>query len=42
MEECEKQAKDLCKDEKPTKWYYAIPIVIIWILIVALIVKIFI
>ncbi len=31
------QAVDLWKDGKPKKWYYAIPIVIIWILLILLI-----
>ena len=34
------QARDMWKDGKPKKWYYAIPIVFIWILIIILIVKI--
>jgi len=43
MKECEEQAKELWKDGNPKKWYYAIPIIIIWILIVGLILyKIFI
>jgi uncharacterized membrane protein YkvA (DUF1232 family) len=39
MDECREQAKDLWKDGKPKKWYYAIPIVIIWVLIIFIIVK---
>lgn len=39
-EQCSKQAEDLWKDGKPKKWYYAVPIVLFWILIVFLIVKI--
>lgn len=33
-------AKDLWKDGKPKKWYYALPVILIWILILWLIVKI--
>lgn len=32
------QAKDLWADGKPKKWYYALPIVLIWVLIICLIV----
>lgn len=33
-------AKDLWKNGKPKKWYYAIPILFIWCLIIGLIIKI--
>ena len=39
MAECREQAKDMWKDGKPKKWYYAIPIILIWLLIIFLIVK---
>ena len=39
MEECKEQAKDLWKDGKPKKWYYGIPIILIWLLIVFIIIK---
>lgn len=39
MEGCRENAEDIWKDGKPKKWYYAIPIVIIWLLIILLIVK---
>ena len=39
MDECREQAKGMWKDGKPTKWYYAIPIILFWLLIVYLIVK---
>ena len=32
-------AKGMWQDGKPKKWYYAIPIVLIWILKIALILK---
>lgn len=33
MEECRTQAKDLWRGGKPKKWYYALPFVFIWLLI---------
>ena len=33
MDECRNKAKDLWIDGKPKKWYYAIPIILIWIII---------
>lgn len=32
-------AADMWKDGKPKKWYYAIPIVLLWLLLVWLIIK---
>ncbi|NCB74782.1 MAG: DUF1232 domain-containing protein [Clostridia bacterium] len=40
--QCRLESEQLWKDGKPTKWYYAIPLVLIWVIIVALIVKAFI
>jgi uncharacterized membrane protein YkvA (DUF1232 family) len=39
MEECKEQAKDLWKGGKPKKWHYAIPIILIYLLIIFIIVK---
>jgi uncharacterized membrane protein YkvA (DUF1232 family) len=39
LEECKEEARDLWKNGKPQKWYYGIPIIIIWLLIVILIIK---
>lgn len=39
LERNRKQAEGMWKDGKPKKWYYAIPIVLVWILIIALILK---
>jgi uncharacterized membrane protein YkvA (DUF1232 family) len=39
LEECKEEAKDLWKNGKPKKWYYGIPIIIIWLLIIILIIK---
>ena len=42
LEESRKKSADAFKDGKPKKWYYAIPMVLIWALIIFLIVKAFI
>ena len=34
-----KDAEDMWKDGKPKKWYYAIPIIMIWLFIIWLVVK---
>ncbi len=39
LNECREQATDLWKDGKPEKWYYAIPIILIWLLIIFIVVK---
>ncbi len=39
LERYRKQATGMWKEGKPKKWYYAIPIVLIWVLIIALILK---
>ena len=36
---CQAESENMWKDGKPKKWYFAIPIVLIWLLIVWLIVK---
>ena len=41
MLECRIQAQGLWSNGKPKKWYYALPIVILWALIIFLIVKAF-
>ena len=35
-----KQAEGMWKDGKPEKWYYAIPIVLFWLVIIALLIGI--
>lgn len=42
FERCRKDAEHLWENGKPKKWYYAIPIVIFWLLIVYIIVRQFI
>jgi uncharacterized membrane protein YkvA (DUF1232 family) len=39
LEECKEEAKHLWKNEKPKKWYYGIPIIIIWLLVIVIIIK---
>lgn len=39
MEQCRKESELIWKNGKPKKWYYAIPIVLIWLLLVLLIIK---
>lgn len=37
--ECRSRAADLWKSGRPKRWYYAIPIVFLWLLLIWLIVK---
>lgn len=37
--ECQKQSEHLWKDGKPKKWYFAIPILLIWLFIAFFIIK---
>ena len=39
FEEYRRQAQDMWQDGKPKKWYYALPIVCVWALIVFLVIK---
>ena len=39
MEKSRRQAEDLWADGKPKRWYYAIPILAVWLLIIWLIVR---
>lgn len=39
MEQCRAESAGMWKDGKPKKWYYGIPIVVIWVLIIWLIIK---
>lgn len=36
---CQKEAENLWADGKPKKWFYAIPIVLIWVIIILLIIN---
>ena len=35
----QKQAEGMWQDGKPKKWYYAVPIILVWVLLILLIVK---
>lgn len=39
MKQCEKEAEGIWDNGKPKKWRYAIPIIIIWVIIIMLIIK---
>jgi uncharacterized membrane protein YkvA (DUF1232 family) len=39
FEQCRAESELIWKDGKPKKWYYALPIVLIWLIIIALIMK---
>ena len=38
FEKCRIEAENLWSDGKPKKWYYAVPIIIIWLLIIGLLI----
>ena len=40
FEEKRKQAEGMWKDGSPQKWCYAIPVILFWVIIIALIVKV--
>ena len=39
MEKNRQQAAELWRNGKPEKWYYAVPVVLFWILIIGLVLK---
>ena len=39
LTECREQAKEMWQDGKPRKWFYALPIVFVWLLLIFVIVK---
>ena len=39
LERNRQRSVDLWKDGKPKKWYYAVPIILIWLLIIVLVIK---
>ena len=39
FDQCRKEAEGLWADGKPKKWYYALPIVLLWLLAVCLVIK---
>ena len=40
FEECKEQSESLWENGKPKKWYYAVPIVLFWLLIIWLVVRV--
>ncbi|WP_010246707.1 YkvA family protein [Acetivibrio cellulolyticus] len=42
IEQCRIESQGLWENGKPKKWYYSIPIILIWIIITVLIIKAFI
>lgn len=38
-ERCRKQAENLWKDGNQKKWYYAIPIILIWIILISILIR---
>jgi len=42
LDECREKSLDMWHDGKPEKWYYAIPFVLFWLIIIVLIIKCFI
>lgn len=40
MEECRARAQSLWKDGKPKRWYYAVPVVVIWLVILLFVVRV--
>ena len=41
FEDCRKRAEGMWGNGKPEKWYYAIPFILIWVVVIALIVLAF-
>ena len=39
LEKNRKRAEGMWKEGQPKKWYYAIPIILVWVLIIALLLK---
>lgn len=39
MERCRREAQGMWENGKPKRWYYAIPVVIFWLVIILIIVK---
>ena len=39
LERCREQSEGMWKDGKPKRWVYAIPIVFIWLAVIALLIK---
>lgn len=40
LDKCRKDSENLWKNGKPVKWYYAVPIILFWLLIAAIVIKV--
>lgn len=41
FDQCRAESEQLWKDGKPKKWYYAVPIILIWLIVLGLIIRAF-
>lgn len=41
LDRCRKQSEGMWKEEKPKKWYFAVPILLIWLMVIAFVLKAF-
>ena len=39
FDKCRTQAKGMWENGRPKKWYYALPIILIWVLLIVIIIK---
>lgn len=39
IEACEEEAKEIWNNGKPKRWYYAIPILLLWLFVIVIILK---
>lgn len=39
MNECREEAQGMWQEKKPTNWKFAIPVIIIWLIVIAVIIK---
>ena len=39
FDKCRTQAEGMWENGKPKKWYYAVPIILIWVLLIVIIIK---
>ncbi len=39
MEDCRKEAEGLWSDSRPKKWYYGLPIVLIWLILAFVVIR---
>lgn len=41
MEKCRAQSEEMWKDGRPKRWYYALPIVAVWVVLLVVVVRMF-